>query len=52
VGLSGVVRRPAAELFDGRPVSSTSEEAWVVPGAAPNGASGPSGAAAGGEVDR
>lgn len=52
VGLNGVVRRPAAELFDGRPVSSASEEAWAVPGAAAGGASNGSAAAAGGEVDR
>jgi len=52
VGLNGVVRRPAAELFDGRPVSSTSEEAWAVPGATVGGVSTPAVAAAGGEVDR
>lgn len=28
-----VVRRPAADLFDGRPVASSRDEAWTVPGA-------------------
>ena len=51
VGLSGVVRRPAAELFDGRRVSVTSEEAWAVPGV-DKAAGSPGGTAAGGEVDR
>jgi RND family efflux transporter MFP subunit len=52
VGLNGVVRRPAPELFDGRPVSATRQEAW-----GPSGldvaaeVAGPS-TAAGGEVDR
>lgn len=52
VGLNGVVRRPAAELFDGRPVASTSEEAWAAPGVAAGGEAMGAGAAAGGEVDR
>lgn len=43
VGLNGVVRRPAAELFDGRPVSNTSQEPWGAPG---------TDLTVGGEVDR
>lgn len=49
VGLNGVVRRPAAELFDGRPVSRASEESWSVD-VGDEGMG--SGAAAGEEVDR
>jgi hypothetical protein len=52
VGLNGVVRRPAAELFDGRPVSTATEEAWGMPGADGGIEGTGAGAAAGGEVDR
>lgn len=40
-----VVRRPTADLFDGRPVGRKSEESWTAPGRVPA-------AAAGGEVGR
>lgn len=59
LGEIAVVRRPGADLFDGRPVGRRTDEAWAAPGVAgaaagvPRGAGADAGAAApGGEVGR